>query len=294
MGTQLFSSFIQRRMEASDPHILFFDACMLHAEAHHAQQQQQQLQQQQASEASTPTTDGSCPPPSSSFFPARRPPPRLLVDRVEALGLAASPSRSRLNGSHTGLLGGSPSSLSLLTRSPSILASSSSSSSSYSRLPTFPYDAAASSPAAPTTHGGEEGPASPPRLAGLLHKVSSSISLARLSSLREHEPSELPGVACCSSSSMMGDITAPVAGAGAAEEGRGTRTVGGGGGGYGGAVAVVECRPSTEGLPDGERFSYCDHGFLAWPQRLDDRWVALEVCGVMLVAASPFGFIKTC
>lgn len=171
------------------------------------------------------------------------------------MGVAASTSTSRLNSSHIGL-GSTPSSLSLLTRSPSILASSaSSSSSSHSRLPTLPNDAA--TPAAPTTHDreGEEGPVSPPRLTGLLRRMSSSLSLARGPSLQEHEPDS------SGASSMVGDA------------GEGPTRVGGGGHGGATAVAVVECRPSAGGLPEGERFSYCDHGFLAWPSRLDERCV---------------------
>jgi hypothetical protein len=242
MVTQLFSSFIQRRMEASDPHILFFDVCLAHAQGWETQQQlQQQLQQQQqSSELTVPGNGTSSPSPSS-----RRPAPahRLLIDRVESLGLAASPSSSRLNG-------GSPSAL-LLSRSSSLASSSS----SYARL--FPLP----SPPKPFADAmeDEDSPPAPPRFAGLLRKMSSSISLTRLPSLKEE-------------SAAVAAMTAAGSGEGEAEEksGEPTRAPASAAAGSGGHV---ECRPSTEGLPEGERYSYCDHGFLAWPQWLDERCV---------------------
>lgn len=219
MGTQLFSSFIQRRMEASDPHILFFDSCMVHSQTQ--------------------------PHPPNQ---------RLLIDRVEALGAAASPSSSRLNSS-------SPAPLSLLVRS-----------TSYSHTPPV-------TPSTPTTDSAEaetaEPASPPPRFAttGLLRKMSSSLALTRLPSFREQEAA----IAAASSSAVSVEE----------EEGQEKEGTTGGGG-----VVVVECRPSTEGLPPGERFSYCERGFLAWPQRLDDRCV--DFGGGVIFFVSLLGRIAAC
>ena len=260
MGTQLFSSFIQRRTEASDPHLLFFDHCMASyapdPEAWSSALQPQDSPSAGAVEDGVGT--GDAPPVAGAAVvpvPPSNKPRLLLIDRVESLELAASSSSYRVN---------SPSLKMMICRSSSSMGSSSprassllssGSSSSFSspvsnRLPpAVPSNSTGNRPGAGAHASNDLAPPFVPL--GLLRSMSSSASSSSSSScLSSSSPITPPQR---SISVMRPALSNPEEAA--LPEGR----------------PAVVCRPSVEGLPPGELFSYCDHGYLAWPKRLDDK-----------------------
>ena len=230
MGTQLFSSFIQRRTEASDPHLLFFDHCMASytpsPEAWDSVEQKHLL-----------SITGGRGSSSEEEAPAPVPPPPrlLLIDRVESLELAASSSSSRVNSpSLKMMISRASSSVMLSPRAASSSLSSSSLSTSPNSgrlLPAVLHKATsrlASTLSSSSGSGGDDDDMPPSPV--LLRGGTSSSSFS---------PSALP------SHAHDHDLALP-----------------------------LPSRPSTEGLPPGELFSYCDHGYLAWPKQLDAKLFA--------------------
>ena len=264
MGTQLFSSFIQRRTEASDPHLLFFDHCMT-SYAHDPEAWGVALQPQEppsagamAAENSVGTGDA---PPVAEAAVASAPPsnkPRLLlIDRVESLELAASSSSYRVNSPSLKMMicRSSYSVGSSSPRASSLLSSSSSfSSPASSRLPpAVPTNSAGKRPGTGAYASNDVAPPFAPL--GFLRSMSSSASSSFTSSSSSSLSSSLsPTSSPQRSISVLRPTLSNHEEAGMPE----------------GRPPVV-CRPSVEGLPPGELFSYCDHGYLAWPKRLDDK-----------------------
>lgn len=257
MGTQLFSSFIQRRTEASDPHLLFFDHCMTAYSTDPdawsvALQPQDSLSTEAIMAGDDVRSEAAVTP-----VPLSNKPLLLLIDRVENLEISASSSSYRVNSPSLKMMTCRSSSSTVGSSSPrpSSLLSSVSSSSFFSlassRLhPAIPTSSTSSRPQ-PTAHTSND-ITTPFSSLGPLRDMSVATSNSR--SCRSPSSSS-----CLSSSlpqtSLPQRSTSSNHGDTAVHEGH----------------PALDCRPSVEGLPPGELYSYCDHGYLAWPKRLDDK-----------------------
>ncbi|KAM3577162.1 hypothetical protein VYU27_001078 [Nannochloropsis oceanica] len=256
MGTQLFSSFIQRRTEASDPHLLFFDHCMT---SYSTVPDAWSVALQPKDSLSTETIISGY---ASRNEAAVTPVPLnnkhllLLIDRVENLEITASSSSYRVNSpslkmmacrSSSSVVASSPRASSLLSSgSPSSFSSLTS-----GRLPpALPTSSTTSRPKA-TVHAFND--ITPP--------------LSSLGPLRNMSISTPSSSSCCSpSSSSCLSTSLPRT----SSPQRSTSSNHGDVAVFDGHP-VIDCRPSVEGLPSGELYSYCEHGYLAWPKRLDDK-----------------------